>query len=220
MKNLLFILFLSLVISCNNVESNSPALQADINNVLFKANFVGGDYFTDGNYFILQGKADDEIVTLRAKYPPANVLLEFGGESENFATFESANGIIYSTILDGGSGSMIINNNNTLNKTVTGDFNFTAVSIAQDTIRVSGGIFFKAPYGNAIDELPSAGVFYADVDGNPFVSINVFANDSGSSIIIQGIVNSKKIKITIPNNVEVGTYDLPTNGFSALCSWF
>ena len=216
MKNLLFILLTTLlIVSCDNTESNSPAMQADVDNVLFRADFAEADYFNDGEYFILQGKADDEILTLRASYPPENVNLEFGGESENFATFERANGIIYSTVNEGGNGSMIINTLNATNNSISGDFRFTAVSVGQDTITVSGGIFFEVPFGNGVDETPNAGSFSAEVDGSPFTSIDVLANELGDSIVIQGIVNTKKIKITVPNIVEEGSFEFPASGFSA-----
>ncbi len=212
---LLLITTVVLFISGDNVESNSPALQANVDNILFKSTFAGADYNQAGEYFIIQGKLNDEILTLRAKYPPANVELELGGDSENFATFERANGIIYTTTIDGGSGSILINEFSTSNKEITGDFNFTAVSVGLDTIRVSGGVFFRVPYGDGIDGEPTAGSFSAEIDGNPFVSINVLANELDNKIVIQGIVNSKKIKLTFPNDVEIGSYDLPASGFSA-----
>lgn len=216
MKNLLFIILTALVfISCENTETNSPALQAKIENVLFKSDFTEANYITNGDYFIIQAKSDDEILTLRASYPPAEVDLEFGDNSENFATFERANGVVYSTINEGGNGRMIISNISTSSRLITGDFNFTAVSTGLDTITVSSGIFFQVPYEAGSDDSSNAGSFSSQINGNSFTPLDVFANKSGNSIIIKGVIDSEKITITVPSDVAVGDYDVLQNGFSA-----
>jgi len=147
MKNLLLLFSLIILsVSCEDVQDNFPALQAKVDNVLFQANYIRGEHHSSGNYFVLLGDLNDEKITLKANYPPANELLEFGENSSNYATFERANGIVYTTQTEGGSGSMIFNNVDTSEQTITGDFKFTAISQSQDTIIVSGGIFYKANY--------------------------------------------------------------------------
>lgn len=216
MKNLLILFFATLVIaSCEKIETNSPAFQASIEDEFFKANFSEANYIENGEYFVLQGKNSNQIITLRGSYPPEGVNLEFGEGSENFAIYEDSNGVVYSTAVPGGEGSMRINEISTEEKNLTGEFNFTAISISLDTLSIRGGVFYKVPYGNEVGDGSNAGSFSAELNGNAFVPLDVFANDNGSAIVIKGVINSDEIFLGVPNDVEVGTYELPMGGFTA-----
>lgn len=216
MRDLLILFFAALLlVSCEKTETNSPAFQASIEDDFFKANFTEANYIENGAYFVLQGKNSNQIITLRGSYPPEGVDLEFGEGSENFAIYEDINGIVYSTAVPGGEGSMKINEISTEEKTLTGEFNFTAISISLDTLSISGGVFYKVPYGNEEGDGGNAGSFSAELNGNAFVPLDVFANDNGSAIVIKGVINSDEIFLGVPNNVEVGTYELPMGGFTA-----
>ncbi len=216
MKNLLILFFATLVIaSCEKIETNSPAFQASIQDEFFKANFSEANYIENGEYFVLQGKNSTQIITLRGNYPPEGVELIFGEGSENFAIYEDVNGVVYSTAVPGGDGSMKINEISSEDKTLTGEFNFTAVSISLDTLSISGGVFYKVSYGNEIGDGSNAGSFSAELNGNAFVPLDVFANDNGNAILVKGVINSEEIHIGMPNDIEVGTYDVLSNGILA-----
>ena len=219
MKNLLILFFATLLlVSCEKTETNSPAFQASIEDDFFKANFAEANYIENGEYFVLQGKNSNQIITLRGRYPPEGVSLIFGEGSENFAIYEDSNGIVYSTAVPGGEGSMKINEISTEEKNITGEFNFTAISISLDTLSVSGGVFYQVPYGNEVGDGSNAGSFSAELNGNAFVPLDVFANDNGSAIVIKGVINSDEIFLGVPNNVEIGTYELPMGGFTVRVS--
>lgn len=216
MKNLLILFFATLVIaSCNNTETNSPAFQASIEDEFFKANFTEANYIESGEYFVLQGKNNNQIITLRGSYPPDGVNIEFGEGSENFAIYEDINGIVYSTAVSGGDGSMRINENSTEDKNISGEFNFTAISISQDTLSISGGVFYKVSYLNEEGDGSNSGSFSAELNGSAFVPLDVFANDNGSAIVVKGVINSETILLGFPDDVEAGTYELPMGGFTA-----
>ncbi len=120
MKNLLILIFATLLlVSCEKTETNSPAFQASIEDDFFKATFTEANYIENGEYFVLQGKNSTQIITLRGSYPPEGVNLMFGEGSENFAIYEDINGIVYSTAVPGGEGSMKINEISTEEKEST-----------------------------------------------------------------------------------------------------
>lgn len=150
MKNLL-LLFTAVLffVSCDNVEENSHIIQANVNNVFFKADNLSANYHPNGNYFILEGKTGDDVLSLKIEYPPANIELDLGIETESYGTFTNSFGVVYTTNTEGGSGKVIINAISTSNRLITGDFNFTAISPGLDTLIVSGGIFYQAKYGTA-----------------------------------------------------------------------
>lgn len=216
MKNLLILFFATLILaSCNDTETNSPAFQASIDNEFFKATFSEANYIENGEYFVLQGKNSNQIITLRGNYPPEGVNLVFGEGSENFAIYEDFNGVVYSTAVPGGEGSMRINEISTTDNTITGEFNFRAVSISLDTLAISSGIFYQVSFSNDVGSGGNAGAFSAELNGNVFLPLDVFANNNGSAIIIKGVINTDEIFLGLPDDVEVGTYELPMGGFTA-----
>lgn len=216
MKNLLILFFATLLLlSCEKTETNSPAFQASIEDDFFKANFTEANYIENGAYFVLQGKNSNQIITLRGSYPPEGVNLVFGEGSENFAIYEDINGIIYSTAVLGGEGSMKINEISIEEKQMTGEFSFTGISISLDTLSIKSGIFYQVPYGNEIGDGSNAGSFSAELNGSVFLPLDVFANDNGNAILVKGVINSEEILIGVPNDVEIGTYDAVTGGVTA-----
>ncbi|MFT5249201.1 MAG: hypothetical protein ACI93P_000925 [bacterium] len=216
MKNLLILFFATLLlVSCEKTETNSPAFQASIEDDFFKANFAGANYIENGAYFVLQGKNSNQIITLRGSYPPEGVNLIFGEGSENFAIYEDINGIVYSTSIPGGEGSMKINEISTEEKHMTGEFSFTGISISLDTLSINSGVFYQVPYGNEIGDGSNAGSFSAELNGSVFLPLDVFANDNGNAILIKGVINSEEILIGVPNDVETGTYNAVTGGVTA-----
>ena len=110
MKNLKTLFFVFLIISsCQKLETNSPAFQASIDDVFFKADLAEANYFENDDYFVLQGKSSDEIITLRGANLVEGANIDFGENSENFAIYQNANGTIYSTTIPGGEGRMKVN---------------------------------------------------------------------------------------------------------------
>ena len=216
MKNLTVLYLVSImIISCQKIETNSPAFQANIDNVFFKASLIEANYIENEDYYIVQGKNNNEIITLRGTNLVEGAVVDFGEDSENFAVYQDINGMVYSTSFSGGEGRMKVNEISSEDQTLTGEFNFRAISISQDTLEVKRGIFYEVTYGNETESGNNAGAFSAELNGNLFLPLDTYAIDNGIDISIKGVINSDEIIIVIPNETELGSYELPMEGFSA-----
>jgi len=141
MKNLLVLFTLVLFFaSCENVEDNSPAFQAKVDNVFFESDLISASRFP-GQKVEMIGVKDDEKITLSFTYTAEN-LIPLGGGSGNFATFEDKFGNIYSTNEDA-IGEILLTFRTGGNQVLSGNFNFTAVLKGIDTLRINNGVFYK-----------------------------------------------------------------------------
>ena len=218
MKNLiiLFLVFF-IVSSCQKIETNSFAFQASIEDIFFKADLAEANYIENEDYFVLQGKNSDEIITLRGTNLVEGINIDFGEGSENFAVYQDTYGVIYSTVVSGGGGRMKINEISSEDQTLTGEFNFKAISSSLDTIEVKRGVFYKVPFGNEIEN-DNPGVFSAELNGGMFLPLNTYAIDNGTNLSIKGVINLDEIILVIPTDALPGVYELPQEGFSARVS--
>lgn len=213
MKNLLILLIAALfVVSCEDLETNSPALQAEIDNVIFKASSSRASQNINGTYLI-EGLSLNETLTLKVSDINVGTYV-VGGTSSNFATFENVIGSVYQTNPEG-SGEIIITDSNTSIGAISGTFNFTAMVSGVDTISVHNGIFFEVPYAGGNDNDPNDGSLDANVDGVPLSPDTINAADSGDSIVILASNGASSIFIKVPIDVATGSYELPETGFSA-----
>ena len=221
MKKYALLIFAALaIVSCEDIQDNSPGLQSEINDVFFRANDSRAKKNDDGSY-VIQGYTQDEILTLRIEDPFAGIY-ELGENSKNFASFEDALGNFHVTSPNG-EGEIEVTSWNTSNKTLTGKFNFTTITSGVDTLAVHSGIFFGVPYGFGLNEpiqsgnppAGNAGTFIATEDNNDFNPITVTAIDTENSIIITGETATVSIAITVPLTVSIGSYSLPRNNFEA-----
>lgn len=212
MKNLFFILSVMLLFSsCENLEDNSPALQGTVDHVVFKAVYARAIANVDGSYTI-EGNNEVEEMTLHISSPEIGTYY-IGEGFPNSATFETINGVIYSTS-SAGEGKIIVSNWDTSINAISGTFNFSAAIPGVDTITVNNGVFYEVPYIGGSGET-NDGTLTANVDGNGFNAINVTTDDTGNSIIITAIFNAETIKIVIPIDAAVGNYVLPLSGYLA-----
>ena len=208
---LLFSFFI-LLISCENKEVRDPALQAEVDNVFFKA-LDSRVYKTDDDAYLIQGITAREALTLRLSSLVVDVYV-FGGNSENYASFENLNGDTYYTNPTG-SGSVVISDFDVNSQKVTGFFSFAAILEGVDTIQVHEGIFFEAPY--IVEEIiPSmhAGSFVALIDGNIFNPFTVSAVETENFITITATTVNKSIVIQVPRDIQEGDVSLPQEGYS------
>ena len=103
MKNLTIFFLISFIISsCQKLETNSPAFQASIDDVFFKANLTEANYIENDDYFVIQGKNSNEIITLRGANLAEGANIDFGEGSQNLASYQDVFGVVYSTVVSGG----------------------------------------------------------------------------------------------------------------------
>jgi Family of unknown function (DUF6252) len=213
-----YILPLLLVIigfsSCENTEDNSPALQAEIDSIFFKANTSFTTLSSDGRYLI-QGLSANKTITLSIGSNQEGVYV-LGTNPSNYAVFEDAYGNGYTTN-PLGNGTVTLTQVGT-NGELSGTFEFMAVRPGVDTVFVSRGLFYDVPGGTVEEDdggTNNDGTLSALVNNIPFDPSMVTGTDTGNSIIVSGTTSSNSILIRVPVTVEPGDYTLPMNGFQA-----
>lgn len=220
MKHLiLFISLLLLVSSCENTEVVNTVLQAEIDNVFYRALDATITDNEDGT-FLIQGVTQQESLTMKVESLEVRTYV-FGGTSANYASFENLDGDTYFTNPNG-EGRVTISNYDEEAQTASGSFEFKAIREGVDTIAVQNGIFYQARIldisgdgGIIIDPATNAGTFVCNIDGNPFNPGNVSALVSSDLIVVKGYTGNRSITIKLPTNVEPNGYTLPRMGFSA-----
>ncbi len=214
MKKYIFFLLATLsLISCEDIQRNDPALQANIDNDFYASTDSRASLNEDGSVTI-QGFTQKENLTLQlSRLEEGNYTIAEG--SRNYATFQDFGGNIYTT-RPNGQGMVTISEVDEINKTITGTFNFNAFLPGIDTIYVSKGVLYNVSYasGEAIDPT-NAGTFSAKVDENTFTPITITASDNGSTIFISATGVDSSMLISVPSDVEPEIYDLPRTGFNA-----
>jgi hypothetical protein len=217
MKRIILLIFVIIaLVSCESTETNSPALQGELDNVFFSANDARASKNEDGSYNI-QGITEFETLTLHIRKDQLGVY-PVGGDRPNYATYEDANGNLYATN-PLGSGEIVLSDRCISCGTLTGSFNFTAILPGIDTIVAQKGIFFEVkfpvPGDDDSDQGGNAGTFVAQIDGVPFNPFNVAAVNTGNNIIITGATTSTTLALRFPLDIVAGSYPLPSGGFQA-----
>jgi hypothetical protein len=156
MKNLITPLILAfLFIACEHTEDNSPSLQANIETVFFKAITSDALVTEDGSkeFITITGLAENQEMTLHFRWQ-GHKTYDFGPESDNYASFITAEGLDYNTNTEGSYGEITITKRNyrTNPPYISGEFNFTSIVPGLDTITIHRGNFYKVPLYNEVLE--------------------------------------------------------------------
>ncbi len=219
MKPLLALIFFALLIcSCSNeIEDNSPALQAVIDSTLFRA-ADSRAVFNDNGSLLIQGNSD--AATLNILINSLNqTQIELGGDNPNtnIASYTDAFGNVFSTASSDASGEIEyqINGDNT----VSGTFNFIALRNGlQDEVFVSQGFMFGIPILTELGDGPDMNTndsFTARVNSvifNPTIISTVGAN----LLTVSGQTQQASISVLFPPDTSPGTYDIaPGTDFQA-----
>ena len=145
MKKLLLLLLAVLIFqSCEDIETNSTALQANLNDTFFKAYSVSAIADNTDQMITITGAFDHEEFTLHTKWLGQKTY-QVGPNAANYATYKTADGKIYTTSSPGSFGSIIVTAEDVENQELTGTFDFTFMTPV-DTIAVHKGIFYAVPY--------------------------------------------------------------------------
>ncbi|MEX2349408.1 MAG: DUF6252 family protein [Flavobacteriaceae bacterium] len=198
------------LIGCEDILTNSPAMQVSLNDELYKAISARAEINENGT-LVIQGTTDLETLTLTLNGSSEGVYT-LGGEGTNRAVFEDFLGSVYTT-RPFGDGEVVIEN--TDGNTLTGTFRFNAYRFGLDTLNARSGIFYKVPIitGSIDDPEDTGGDLTAVVDGENFTAIQVLVlNEFGEILINGGSVNGTAIGLNFPDTITVGEYTIEDDG--------
>ena len=142
---MLLLLAAILLQSCENVESNSVALQANIESDFFKAYSAYGIMDEDQFSITITGVTDTQELVLHTAWRGMNDY-ELGPEANSYAMFKDSEGNEYRTDSEGSSGKITITSRSDIHQYVSGKFNFKCVLPGKDTIVVHKGLFYAVPF--------------------------------------------------------------------------
>ena len=149
----MLLLFVAIIfLSCEDSQTNSPALQANLNATFFKAYSTSAIVNNNDQMIEIIGTSDHEEFTLHTEWMGATKYA-IAYDSSNYATFTTANGTVYTTRSPGSSGSITITKEDKESQEFTGNFDFTFIT-PTDTIAVSKGIFYGVRY-RIVDVVPN-----------------------------------------------------------------
>ncbi|QIE59481.1 hypothetical protein G5B37_07870 [Rasiella rasia] len=217
-----FLLLLSLActfVACEDIQDNSPAFQANLDDVLYRALDTRTTVADDGSTAIVGATTDQNISLLLAALQTGTFELNIGNGHQ--AIYEDAEGQIYSTE-NGGSGVVNITSRGSSggNDFLSGNFTFTAILPGIDTVTVSRGLLYQVPVVSGVIEDPEDpsldGAFVAEIDGNLFDPSTVVAATTDTSITISGALGDDTIQLIIPLTSASGTQTIPGEGFNAI----
>jgi hypothetical protein len=146
MKNIMPLLFIALLfVACEDTETNSSAVQANIDSTFFKA--LGSYAIMDADDFSITiiGMSGNQELTLHTEWRGQHAY-SVGPDSESYASFTDVDGTVFTTENEGSSGEIVITNRSDIRQELTGSFSFTSVSTGNDTIVVHKGVFYAVPF--------------------------------------------------------------------------
>lgn len=142
---MLLLLAVILFQSCENVESNSVALQANVESDFFKAYTTYGIMDEDNLSVTITGLSDNQELVLHTYWRGVQEYT-LGADAQSYAMFKDSEGNEYNTNSEGSSGSITITGRSDINQYISGKFNFECVLPGKDTIVVHNGIFYAVPF--------------------------------------------------------------------------
>jgi hypothetical protein len=195
------------LISCEDVQTNSPALQAELNGDLFRSIDARAEIKEDGRV-IIQGVTAEEKITITLNNRTPGVY-QLGGNRPNRAVFEDFLSSVY-TSNPFGTGTVVIHAGSEDN-TLSGTFRFDGYRYGLDTLLVRKGHFYQVPIlaGSTIDEpvIPS-NILTAVINGNNFSGSNVTTSVSGNLLTIIGTRQNQTLTLTFPVDIVQGNYPI------------
>src|SRR5690554_5604159 len=200
-NNILLLLSLFVIlgsaVSCDSIEDNSPAFQAEVDSKLYRSNDARAEIKGDGS-LVLQGITDLEMISIHLSNSVEGSYAIIG-DGFNRASFQTSIGSVYTTKPFGHGEVKITQSDATW---ISGNFNFTGYRFGLDTLVVSQGFFYQVPIisGSTEDEPePQNFLFTAKVNGENFVPSVITAIDNGDQILISGMVDNNTISLSFPN---------------------
>lgn len=200
-------MFLSLMalglISCgDDVETNNPIIQGEVNGQVFRTSNVTAS-LTNNDGLQISGRSLDRV---RLRTSASSVGVYNVEDNGNQARF-TRDGEDYIASGDGAEG--IIEIEKVENGEVSGNFYFNAqVDGSGDVLNFSRGVFFGVPITNMTPEEPEEpeeeNEFDVTVNGENFNIIQIDPVNSDGEIVIIAGSQDGSINISFPENLEEG----------------
>jgi len=201
---------------CEDIEDNTPGLQASKDNDLFRALDVSALINDDGTIAIIGlSELEKLVLTVTSKNVGTYVL---GGTSANKAVFDDISGLQYTSNPDG-EGEVVISRYDEINGTITGTFRVVVFSNSvSEPLTLHQGVFFEVPIvgGGIIDpDSDFVDTFSAVVNGREFDPTLIASLDAGGFILVTGAIDTTIMGIRFPSTTGPGVYSLADDEFSA-----
>tara|TARA_R110000850_G_scaffold277120_1_gene423029 strand:- start:9560 stop:10387 length:828 start_codon:yes stop_codon:yes gene_type:complete len=211
MRTFMLFLFAAVaLIGCEDIQTNNPAMQASLNDELYRAIDARAEINPNGSV-VIQGITDLETLTLTLSGSSEGVYT-LGGEGTNRAVFEDFLGSVYTT-RPFGDGEIIIENSS--DNTLTGRFSFNAYRFGLDTLNARGGVFYRVPIiaGSTEEPILSDNDLTAVVDGENFTAAQIVVlNEFGEIVINAASLNGTAIALEFPDTITEGEYTIQDDG--------
>lgn len=211
MRNFILLFFTAFaLVSCEDIQTNSPALQAELDEVLYRATDVRAEIRENGN-LVIQGITDVESLTITLSGSTEGVY-SLGGQGTNRAVFQDFFGSVYTT-RPYGNGEVVIQSNQ--NNMFTGTFKFNAYRFGLDTLNVQKGFFYEVPIiaGSIEDPIATDNLLTAVVDGENFTATQIVVLNELGEILINGAsMSGTAIGLVFPDTITQGEYTIADDG--------
>lgn len=207
-----------LCVSCEDLQDNTPALQAELNGALFKSIGTAATINEDSTVTIQASNQDETLTLFLNRATTGN--FQMGGKNSSFATFEDVNGNVYTTI-GRGEGTVTVSDIDAASN-ISGSFQFKALLTGIDSLFAQRGIFFEVPFVNSFIQVPTepdpglpVGSVLARLDDELYTTTDVTAMVTDGSIVIQGIRDATVIELGIPLDAVPSINTLPNADYFA-----
>ena len=209
MKRLLplIALFLAALSCSNDLEFNNPALQGNKNYDFWQADKIQAILLEDGGIKITGINRNETLILLISDFETQSYNLK---ESRiNSAEFRDNESKTFST-LNGGDGSIVIDNYDTVEMTITGSFTFNSYSSDGNLVNFSKGIFYKIPIeNNAQEDSASSHTFKATIDTVAKEVEEVQVSSTDNEILINAtFIDGTTMQFNMPINIIMGSHTL------------
>ena len=160
-------------------------------------------------------KTGDQISILLPAFKTGTYTL--GAQSSSYALYANLlnrNANVYVSNAGAAGGTVTISSIDTVNRVVSGSFQFTLTNPADNsTETVAKGVFDYVPYtAGIVGVVPPPGApkdtMEVTVDGNKFFASDVEISDSAGQMLIAGFSGTQDVGLFFPSDITAGTYNL------------
>lgn len=138
--------------ACENTETNTAALQANIQSDFFKAFAASATMDEDDLSITITAQSDDQEMILHTAWR-GQKKYAVGLDSHSYASFKDADGNVVTTDTEGSEGTITITSRSDSRQEISGKFAFNCVIPGKDTIVVHKGLFYAVPF-TMVDNSP------------------------------------------------------------------